>query len=224
MCHSAPIYPIITATIAAMILPSITAIMVCHTESEDATRAAPSCQLVRLNCQTDHHPTKVKVDQVRREGGKGRISSFIHTETASLFSEESVTARWRRRNMVPWDVAFIMLEAREGRKKMHCRDFEKPIARPKIRRVAQKNTPFRKRKGIESINKARNKRGEVRCEAHTPLLLRCPKILAGDSTATKTIRSPITIIDSPNAMLVTKEDPLVNIVFLEILWNIHRSQ
>ena len=75
-------YPIRIATIAAIVLPRITATIVCHTDNDDATSEPPSCQLVKLSCQTDHQPMNVMVVQVRRLGGRGRISSLIHTDTA----------------------------------------------------------------------------------------------------------------------------------------------
>lgn len=83
---------------AMMILPTMIPITACHTDSPALTSAAPCCQFERhiwLIAQKEMYAQRV---QVRLLGGRGLISSFIHTDDTVLASDGT------RRNSIIEDV------------------------------------------------------------------------------------------------------------------------
>lgn len=95
MCQSAPTYPLYTATSATMILPTMTAIIVCHTDRPMATSDDPSCQLDRQIWFMAQKEMKAARSQRRRCGGSGRMSSLIQRLWTVLL-EVGTCSHWRK--------------------------------------------------------------------------------------------------------------------------------
>lgn len=73
------------ATVAIRILPTMTAMTVCQTDRPAATSDEPTCQLLRQIWLMAQNEMNAYLVHVRREGGRGRISSLIQTEEVVSF-------------------------------------------------------------------------------------------------------------------------------------------
>ena len=71
--------------------PRITAIMACQTDKPVATMDDPIWKLAKAIIQTAHQPKNVQDVHCRRDGGRGRMSSFVHALTT-----EPGEPGWRR--------------------------------------------------------------------------------------------------------------------------------